>query len=73
MKHLKKEGSMNSMFTKSDVDNLVSKARNEASRKTRDELVTSIYENGDYTQMELANLTGIPRGTLAPILAESSN
>jgi hypothetical protein len=73
MKHLNKEGSMNQMYTKSDVENLVSKTENEAARKTRDELVQSLYQNGDFTQMELSNLTGIPRGTLAPILAELSN
>jgi hypothetical protein len=73
MKHLNKEGSMNQMYTKSDVENLVSKTRNESARQTRNELVQSLYQNGEFTQMELADLTGIPRGTLAPILAELSN
>jgi hypothetical protein len=61
------------MYTKSDVENLVSKTRNESARQTRNELVQSLYQNGEFTQMELADLTGIPRGTLAPILAELSN
>ena len=73
MKHLRKEGSMNSMFTKSDVDNLVSKATNEASRETRNDLIIKLYENGEFTQQELSKLIEVPRGTIAPILSESSS
>jgi hypothetical protein len=68
--HLQNDSSMDSVYSESDLEARVSKASNEAARKTRDRLIKDFYTNSDITQQELANRIDIPRGTLAPILSD---
>ena len=54
--------------TASEAKNMVEKAKEEARTETRNELLSSVYDDLDVTQKELANSVGLSRSRLADIV-----
>jgi hypothetical protein len=54
----------------SDVQEMIEKAKEEASTDTRNELVTQLYNDLDVTQQAMANSVGLSRSRLADIVSE---
>jgi hypothetical protein len=72
MAHLRGERDESSQRIPADeVSNMVAKAKDEASTKTRNELLRDFYDDLDLTQADLANSVGLSRSRVADILSDS--
>ncbi|WP_197428673.1 winged helix-turn-helix transcriptional regulator [Halapricum sp. CBA1109] len=54
----------------SEVDDQIRQAKKAARQEKRDELLNSLYENGEMTQQELGEMVGLSRSRVADILSE---
>jgi len=69
-KHLAGEGDASSQrLSASEVDSMIEKAQSEAETTTRNDLLTTVYQNTSLTQQELADSVGLSRSRLADIVS----
>lgn len=71
MKHLRGESDASSQkVSQSELQDRIEQAKSETETKVRNELLTQIYRNSDFTQQELADSIELTRSGLADIVRE---